>query len=264
MYIGNEAVFRLARELRGVDGDTDPATLRPHVRQWFEAASGKLAEACGPAGEVPETWPEVWAAFLEAWPKVKFPPGTILRDAVQAAEADTRPIPKLDGLEDPAVLLLARTCRALQEHVGDDCFWLSTVAAAKIIERGRQNTHRLLRMFETVGLLEVVKRGNARQATRYRYIGEPTRSGTSTTPLSCSLASKPPETEDYPGGQMRTDDNGRGPKRMDEERRKKKRKEEKKRGSATPENTGTTTDRLAGRRELLRQQAEQLRQESTQ
>jgi len=194
IYIGNEPVFRLCRELRGVDGDRDPTELRPFVREWFEIAKGQLAGVESNFCDVPKTWPEVWALFVQAWPKVRFT-GNIIREVLATAKADTRPVPELGDLETPTTLLLARICRALQNLVGDGPFWLSTVDAAEVIGRGRKIAHSLLRMFETLRILECVKRGNARQATRYRYIGVNTRLDASTTALSSSSNLDPHDTE---------------------------------------------------------------------
>lgn len=168
------AIFKLCRFLKGMPhlSAYSPEDLKPVVSRWCQEA----AEIVGPLDEI-----VMMAIFVDGWPKVRHP---ILQGCANPLqEAASRawvagPVPELDQQDlkcGPQLVRIAKVMRELQRMAGPgNLIFLSERVAASLIGRltdpivGR----RLLDALERIDLIERVKRGGPRRATRYRYLGK--------------------------------------------------------------------------------------------
>lgn len=157
----NRLLFVLAVKLRGIFGDVDPRTLKPIVAEWHRLALPRITT---------KPFDESWADFLYAWPRVKFPGGLALDDALlTATAAGKHPACESLGYEAPDRVLLVAICAELQRLNGRNPFHLSSHVAARLLGVDQYRSYRLLCGLVGDGVLEVIKVGNQRRATRYRF-----------------------------------------------------------------------------------------------
>jgi hypothetical protein len=172
----HHCLFILARGLR---------TLQEHRRstgtlaegeefplEFLRQAFNKWAEAAGPFLKPELTRDDYFIEFLELWDYAVSPFGdAILNQAFEAAQRAGTLDPAFKIFSDEQMHLLCAFCRELQRRVGGRPFFLSCRTVQKLFGLGSYNTAALrLRGLVKVGILDPVKRGGCRQATRYRYL----------------------------------------------------------------------------------------------
>jgi hypothetical protein len=164
--IGNEYVFCLAQELKGVSNfDKQPREVQKDVVQaWYETYLTNIVDEKGEQ----LSFDEVWLQFLDAWPKAMYPKGMLLPTALDRARADTPP--EAEGYNNPRVKLLVSICYQLQLIQGNKPFWLSTYDAGRIVGRTQNWGSKMLSGLVRAGVLELIKQGKGNQASRFRYI----------------------------------------------------------------------------------------------
>ena len=166
----NVRLFEFARGLRHNLGMRDAGfkQLKPLVRRWFEAALPNIQT---------KDFTTTWADFCHCWPLADHPIGVkILEVAWEKAKAEPPPAVAADYDLD-GVRKLVALCAALGRLSHDGRFFLATHSAAPLLEVHPMVVHRWLRMLIADGIIELRRRGNQRQASRFRWIAKPTVKG---------------------------------------------------------------------------------------
>lgn len=161
----NDAVFRLARALKGLSGiaETKTSNLRPVVKTWHQMALENIGT---------KDFATTWGDFVHAWKNVHTPEGTdTLALAMAAAAAAASPAWAADY--GAGAQILASLCRELQRRAGVGKTWfLSCGKAADCVGVDKGTASRWLKAFVADGsLLEVTKGSKTTgRATRFLYI----------------------------------------------------------------------------------------------
>ncbi|MDY7108772.1 MAG: bifunctional DNA primase/polymerase [Planctomycetota bacterium] len=161
----NRRIFDLARALKAIPelAESEPKALRATVRKWYELARPALSGEHG--------WDDVWADFIYAWPRVKWPKGHGPMSQILAL-VDEAELPAAAMQYDaPETRRLVAVCRELQRAAGDGPFYLSVRKAAEILGRDLMTAHRRLNLLENDGILDAAEKGSPKtgKATRWRY-----------------------------------------------------------------------------------------------
>lgn len=134
--------------------------LKPFLRQWHERALPIIDT---------KDFAETWSDFVHAWPKARVPLGVdVLTQAWQRAQTAPPPAAATDYDSAP-VRRLVGLCAALGDFSPDRRFFLSMHAAAKLLGESHMQVGRWLKMLQADGVIELVRTGNARRASRYRW-----------------------------------------------------------------------------------------------
>ena len=152
----NQAIFQLARYLKGTMPDAATDTLLEAVRAWHTQAMPVIGT---------QDFGVTWADFINAWAKVKQPYGKTLN----AILSDLPPLPA-GSVPEPYGSVgrhLMRICIALQSHYGSEPFFLSARQCGDLLGIHFTDANKYLSAFATEGLLRVVSRGAGRKASRY-------------------------------------------------------------------------------------------------
>ena len=108
--------------------------------------------------------------FLHAYQAVRYPWGTSpMTDLLERAKQRDPPEAVAD-YPTQEFRTLAALCRELQHEAGDKPFFLSSHQAAEMLGKHPKVVWQWLRLLCLIGVLEVVKVGNRRRATEYRYL----------------------------------------------------------------------------------------------
>jgi len=161
----NNRLFDLARGLKfnaGMAG-TPSAQLKPIVRRWFDLALPIITT---------KSFDTTWADFLHGWKTARHPIGADMIDRA-ALLVDPQDLPvEAEQYDTDAAKRLCGLCSAIatiSDSGGN--FFLSSHDAAARLGIPQMQCWRLLQMFVSDGVLACVERGNARRATRYRWLG---------------------------------------------------------------------------------------------
>jgi len=170
VFIGNEPVFMLCLALQKILRlNIEPESLIPVLEEFYERANGSLVDENNDALE----WGDILEQFFDAWPKVKY--AGIMRRAIDAAKADTKPRPELEHL-DPKRQFLGKVLYHRQKLEGSmKAFPFSAYLPKDVFGRTSEKTvWRILQRFCRDGILEPAGKGHAgiRKANLYRYIGD--------------------------------------------------------------------------------------------
>ena len=153
----NNAVFHLARWLRGEDPDCTEQ-MQYQLVCWWHAQNLDVIGTKDLATS--------WVDFRNAWGSIKVPYGSILKQRL----SDLPPAPAIEGLERCGLkaVHLMQICLALQTHSEKPEFFISCRIAAKQLDCDFTVAARLLRLFVTAGWLILEAPGTARKAARYK------------------------------------------------------------------------------------------------
>lgn len=159
----NRCLFTLARYVKGTRPDATRDELREIAREWHRLALPVIAT---------KEFSVTLTDFLRGWASVKHPHGATLNTIIESIDF-TAPLP--DGIKalgyGPAANRLVQICAALQAHEGDQPFFISSRQAGELIDLHFTDASKVLAALVADGVLELVKRGTGRMASRYRYIG---------------------------------------------------------------------------------------------
>lgn len=159
----NECVFGLARGLKfdaGM-GIAPFSELKPIVRQWHDQAFAVIDT---------KEFDETWSDFVRAWGVARVP---LHADVVGWAmgKAKTEPLPpEATSYDSEPVRLLLGLCFQLASLHPEGRFFLSSHVAGEFLEMSADRALRSLAMLCADEVLQRVEPGNARRATRYRWI----------------------------------------------------------------------------------------------
>jgi len=159
----NGCLLNLARGLRFnlKLADKPLQELKPIVRHWWQVALPNIAT---------KDFDTTWADFLHAWPLARHGLGDVLADAWHTCQSTDLPA-EAAGYDSQPVRALVALCATLGKQSTDGRFFLSTHAAGRLLKEHSMQVSRWLRMLAADGLVEVVKIGTERRATRYRWTG---------------------------------------------------------------------------------------------
>jgi hypothetical protein len=108
--------------------------------------------------------------FFNGWTKVRLPHGEIMESIVNSIDAQA-PLP--DGIValgyGDAGNQLVRFCVALQEHQGNDPFFISARVAGQLLGVHFTDASKILSALVGDGALKLVSKGSGNVASRYRY-----------------------------------------------------------------------------------------------
>ena len=161
----NKKIFKFCRYLKSFPeyASNPPSALQEVFKQWHEKALPFIQT---------ESFSVSWADFLYGWPRVKLTVGeTTLMKAVQMASENTNPLPEAEHYDSEDIKFLLRICFELHKLTTPVPFWISVRDAAGITRKTARTCSRWLEMFVSEGILEVVKKHTAKEATRYRWLG---------------------------------------------------------------------------------------------
>jgi hypothetical protein len=150
------SLFRLARGLRGLPefSDTSQNQLEPVLVDWHRRSLPTIRTK-----DIKVSRRDLW----EGYRRVRFPGGICGR---LASLVDP------DFASKPLPVRVERLCSALQDSTGDGPFFLACRAAGEVLGADYSNISRILKEMRVAGALELVKRGERRRASEYRYLGD--------------------------------------------------------------------------------------------
>ncbi len=159
----NRCLFTLARYVKGTRPDATREQLRAIAREWHRLALPVIGT---------KEFSVTLTDFLRGWENVKHPHGATLNTIIESIDFSA-PLPA--GIEalgyGPAANRLVQICAALQAHEGDEPFFISSRQAGELIGLHFTDASKVLAALVADGVLELVKRGTGRMASRYRYSG---------------------------------------------------------------------------------------------
>lgn len=159
----NRCLFSLARYVKGTRPDATREQLRAIVGEWHRLALPNIGT---------KEFSVTLTDFLRGWASVKHPHGATLNTIIESIDF-AAPLP--DGIEalgyGPAGNRMVQICAALQAHEGEQPFFISARQAGDLTGLHFTDASKVLAALVADGVLELVKRGTGRVASRYRYIG---------------------------------------------------------------------------------------------
>ena len=173
-YVGNWPIFAFIQVLKGIEPSLIEILSSEYIKNnivwpFWENYQELLLDDDGNN----LNFIEVWAAFWEAWPKVKYPKRNIMETAIMRATQRNEPLPEAETYgDDDKVQILVAVCFELQILQGMEPFWLSYDTAANILHKSPVHAGRILKLLVHDGILKVVAEHTNHSATRYKYIGE--------------------------------------------------------------------------------------------
>jgi len=155
-------VFDLARGLRLNAGmaDCPLPDLKVIVHRWYETVLPVIRT---------KEFTETWSDFIHAWSRARVPLG---QDVLSVAWTQSRISPPPDvatQYDVEPVRQLVCLCTVLAQSSPDGRFFLSSHAAARLVNVKPMQVSRWMTMLIADGLLEKTQAGNERRATRYRW-----------------------------------------------------------------------------------------------
>lgn len=159
----NKRLFELARYLKGSMPNAQKEELRPIVEEWHRLALPVIGT---------KDFATTWTDFLRGLDRVRHPHGATMQSILEKIDHD---IPVSDAIKrlgygDSAHRLI-RICAALQDHAGEEPFFLSARQAGDLIECHFTDASKILAAFVADDVLELVAKGSGKVASRYRWIG---------------------------------------------------------------------------------------------
>ncbi|NRA58641.1 MAG: bifunctional DNA primase/polymerase [Phycisphaerales bacterium] len=154
----------LARRLKARPelADKPAAELLPILREWHRRAYPTIGT---------KSLDVTRAAFVRAWGNVHTPYGVTMDGIVRKARAASNP--KCAGqYDDERTHLLIRLCKILSQRYEDGVFWLACRQAGSAIGLSHTAAADLLHMLVQDGVLALVRRGERRRSSVYRYLGD--------------------------------------------------------------------------------------------
>lgn len=164
-HTNNDSLFVLARgikTLEGKGGRFSISQLRDAFSQWYIRAMPFLR----PEG----TKDDYLIEFLDAYRRAKFPfGGETIPKAWKAANEEPMP-PEADQFKDTPKRRLVALCWQLQKLAGKEPFFLSSRKCQDLFKLSCHTTAaKWLRALCLLGIIEEVKKGDSRYASRYMY-----------------------------------------------------------------------------------------------
>lgn len=158
----NRRLFDLARHIKGLMPDATKADLRGIVAEWHRLALPNI----GTAG-----FAESWGDFQRGWDAVHTPYGSVLDRILGEIDMTEKAPESLVSLGyDDKALLLCRICKQLQANAGEGPFFISVRQAGELIGLHFTDAGKVLYALVADDVLELVKKGAGKAASRYRYI----------------------------------------------------------------------------------------------
>ncbi len=158
----NRCLFGLARFLRGQIPNATKPELRRIVEQWHCRASAVIGTA---------DFSTSWGDFHRSWESVRTPHGEILKPILERVDMDDEVSDGIDALGyGPSGRRLVRICEEMQRKAGEEPFFISARVAGDLIGVHFTDASKMLNGLVVDGVLELVKRGTGKVASRYRYI----------------------------------------------------------------------------------------------
>lgn len=158
----NRCLFALARYLRGLMPDATREELRPIIEQWHCLALPVIQTA---------SLTTSWGDFVRGWQAVRIPHGAILDSILRKIDMANEIPASIAALGyDERDYRLVRICEELQRHEGEEPFFLAARKAGELVGVHFTDASKMLAAFVADGVLELVKRGAGKAASRYRYI----------------------------------------------------------------------------------------------
>lgn len=158
----NACLFRLARHVKASLPYAAYAELRTIALKWHELARPVIGTT---------DFSVTLNDFLRGIERVQQPFGTIMHEVLASIDGNT-------SLPDGVAALgygkpgnrLVRICAALQAREGDGPIFLSARQAGELVGVHFTDASRMLATFVRDGILELVRRGSGKMASRYRYV----------------------------------------------------------------------------------------------
>jgi hypothetical protein len=169
VHENNRLLFILARAVKALeeqDKRFTPSQLKDIFGQWY-ARSVKFLRP-GLSRE------DYMVEFMKAYQRAKYPLGSVvIPKAWKLAQEQPLP-PEAKQFEDPKRQLLVALCKQLQALAGTEPFYLSARTVQRLFEQDTHSTAATwLHAFCALQIIQNVQPGNAKRATRYRYIAKP-------------------------------------------------------------------------------------------
>ena len=158
-------VFYLARGLKSLPflSEYCEKDCKPIVRLWHGLALPFLSR---------KSFDDTWGEFCTGWGNVNHPLG---QDFLSACikEAEALACPELESQYDtPETICILKLCYVMQKNSEKDHFFLSCRTCGGACGLDFQLARKRLKILLADGWLELVDRGNRREAAQYRFVGE--------------------------------------------------------------------------------------------
>lgn len=160
-------IFELARAMKAIPelAEATAAALRPAVKEWHRRALPNIRTT---------EFAETWADFITAWPRVRYPRGMGVADALRRADEQSVPLVALELDYPPHLRRLVALCRELQRDAGDGPFYLACRTAERLLGIDHATAGRWFRVLLADGVLECIEsqkwQRGAWRARRLRYL----------------------------------------------------------------------------------------------
>lgn len=155
----NDRIFALARNLKARFPDVTPKALKSIVQDWHAKALPFIRT---------KPFEETWAEFCYGWDNVKYPAGIVFSEVMENLPM----LPKnMDGVGEFGEKgdRLLQACLGLSQLNKDGVFFLSCRKAGELLGCSHTEAAKLLRVLVRRNVLEIVRPGTNREATRYRF-----------------------------------------------------------------------------------------------
>ncbi|WP_233598042.1 hypothetical protein [Comamonas sp. BIGb0124] len=157
----NKSLFALARHLKGLSPAAKRDDLRQIVADWHRLALPVIGT---------EEFSTSWADFMRGWDKVRMPFGSTIEQILDGVAADPLP-PGVAALGyGEKANLLVKICRRLADHHAPEPFFIGARQAGELIDMHFTDASKVLYALVTDDVLELVKRGAGKVASRYRFV----------------------------------------------------------------------------------------------
>lgn len=154
----NGKVFALARHLKSIAPSVSMEELKPIVQEWHRRALPVIRT---------KDWYVAWVDFKIGWDNAKYLLGTL--DNVMSNLPEIPPDCPASEY-GPNSEKLFQICLGLQQHQGENPFFLSCTIAGRLIGIDRSDAAKVLKLFCNIGLLELVSKGIGKKASRYKVL----------------------------------------------------------------------------------------------
>jgi hypothetical protein len=170
----NELLFELARGVLTLEllehRTYSFAQILDVFNQWYERSLPFLRQG--------QTRDDYMTEFMTARKKAKHPLASkadLINEIWNLAQTQPLP-PEAKLFENRERQLLVALCYQLQLKNGSEPFHLSSRVCQRLLGHSDHNkASDWLLAFQAMGIIELATKGNARQATRYRYVSMPTK-----------------------------------------------------------------------------------------
>lgn len=158
----NKCLFELVRYVKGVYPQATKQELREIAKQWHARALPVIGT---------KDFATTMIDFMRGWEKVKQPHGATMQKITSSINHSAPLPPGIEALGYGAHgNHLVRLCMALQEHQGNEPFFISARQTGEQLGIHFTDASKILAALVADGVLTLVSKGVGKVASRYRFV----------------------------------------------------------------------------------------------